>query len=297
MGELHSLRTEGSLYQEFLDQLLTVLSSNPASEETVDSSLQDKKDGTSLIDIIADSDQVVSVIDDTGDHVLKLSFMDSSPNSQNSQRSAVAGKLEKICSGVFNLLKPVELLLTECLTPLIEDSCTRASCSIIELMKTDFCLLDHLAAMRNFFLLEAGDAMHQFYVEIFNKARQREVWQDISFLNSLIQEALQPRFPEAVERLVVSLSTSGATSRSQLGQSLHGMALDYRAPWPVNIVIDSSCQKLYNLVFLFLLKLKQAKWSLDELRFSGFLHNFPIILLNNQFACVDVKFYIGKLYS
>lgn len=57
-----------------------------ASEETVDSSLQDKKDGTSLIDIIADSDQVVSVIDDTGDHVLKLSFMDSSPNSQNSQR-------------------------------------------------------------------------------------------------------------------------------------------------------------------------------------------------------------------
>ncbi|XP_020631161.1 uncharacterized protein LOC110068127, partial [Orbicella faveolata] len=74
--------------------------------------------------------------------------MDSSPNSQNSQRSAVAGKLEKICSGVFNLLKPVELLLTECLTPLIEDSCTRASCSIIELMKTDFCLLDHLAAMR-----------------------------------------------------------------------------------------------------------------------------------------------------
>ena len=43
-----------------------------------------------------------------------------------------------------------------------------------------------------------------------------------------------------------------------------------QAPWPVNIIIDSSCQKLYNLVFLFLLKLKQAKWSLDELRFSGF---------------------------
>ena len=42
-----------------------------------------------------------------------------------------------------------------------------------------------------------------------------------------------------------------------------------QAPWPVNIVIDSSCQKLYNLVFLFLLKLKQAKWSLDELRLSG----------------------------
>ena len=57
-----------------------------ASEETVDDSLQDKKDGTSLIDLISDSEQVESVIDDTGDHVLKLSFMNSSLNNQNSQR-------------------------------------------------------------------------------------------------------------------------------------------------------------------------------------------------------------------
>ena len=55
-------------------------------EETEEHSLQANKDGTSLIDIIADSDQVVSVINDTGDHVLKLSFMDSSPNNQSSQR-------------------------------------------------------------------------------------------------------------------------------------------------------------------------------------------------------------------
>lgn len=57
-----------------------------ASEETVDYSLQDKNDGTSLIDVISDSEQVASVIDDTGDHVLMLSFMNSSLNDQNSQR-------------------------------------------------------------------------------------------------------------------------------------------------------------------------------------------------------------------
>lgn len=32
------------------------------------------------------------------------------------------------------------------------------------------------------------------------QARHHDEWQDISFLNSLLQEALQPRFPEAVER-------------------------------------------------------------------------------------------------
>ena len=57
-----------------------------ASEETVNPSLLVNNDGTSLIDTIADSDQVVSVINDTGYHVLKLSFIDSSPVNQSSQR-------------------------------------------------------------------------------------------------------------------------------------------------------------------------------------------------------------------
>ena len=57
-----------------------------ASEGTVDPYLQANKDGANLIDIIADSDQVLSVINDTGDHVLKLSFMDSSPLNQSSER-------------------------------------------------------------------------------------------------------------------------------------------------------------------------------------------------------------------
>lgn len=40
-------------------------------------------------------------------------------------------------------------------------------------------------------------------------------------------------------------------------------------PWPVDIVISSECQKIYNQVFLLLLQIKWAKYSLDTLRFSG----------------------------
>lgn len=57
-------------------------------------------------------------------------------------------------------------------------------------------------------------------------------------------------------------------------------------------MIDSASQKQYNDVFLFLLHLKRAKWSLDDLRFKGepqfvvvplspdeqvFLDKFPMI--------------------
>lgn len=74
------------LFFAFTAFILCYVMSIAASEETVDPSLQANKDGRSLIDIIADSDQVVSVSNDTGDHVLKLSFMDSSPVNQSSQR-------------------------------------------------------------------------------------------------------------------------------------------------------------------------------------------------------------------
>ncbi|XP_074608331.1 gamma-tubulin complex component 5-like isoform X2 [Acropora palmata] len=267
MTEVLSGNIKVSLYQEFLDALMTSLSTNIESEG--DCSCGNNRDGGCLLDTVANPDKVLTAVQDTGDHVLKLAFMDSSPQNETlfTSQSSTAEKLSWICSGVSKLLKPVELLITECLTPLIEECCLQASSSAVKLMRTDFCLLDHLAAMRNFFLLEAGDAMHQFYVEIFNKARRLDTWRDTSFLNSLIQEALEPRFPQAIERLVVSSSANNSTGQKQ-GTQLQGLELHYKAPWPVNIIIDSSCQKLYNLVFLFLLRLKQAKWSLDELRFS-----------------------------
>ena len=40
-------------------------------------------DEQSLINTIASSDQLLSVITDSGDHVLKLSFLDSSPIKQS----------------------------------------------------------------------------------------------------------------------------------------------------------------------------------------------------------------------
>lgn len=56
-----------------------------ASKEIVDVNLTNK-DENSLINTITGSYQVMSVINDTGDHVLRLSFMNSSPVNHSSQR-------------------------------------------------------------------------------------------------------------------------------------------------------------------------------------------------------------------
>lgn len=50
--------------------------------------------------------------------------------------------------------------------------------------------------MRNFFLIEGGDTMYDFYTSIFDKIREKETWQNVSFLNIHLQEAVGQRYPE-----------------------------------------------------------------------------------------------------
>lgn len=54
--------------------------------------------------------------------------------------------------------------------------------------------------MRNYFLLEAGDTMYDFYTAIFDKVQEKESWQQLSFLNGQLQEAVGQRHPEDSSR-------------------------------------------------------------------------------------------------
>lgn len=57
-------------------------------------------------------------------------------------------------------------------------------------------ILEYLQAMRNYFLLEAGDTMYDFYTAIFDKVQEKESWQQPSFLNVQLQEAVGQRHSE-----------------------------------------------------------------------------------------------------
>lgn len=123
--------------------------------------------------------------------------------------------------------------------------------------------------MRNYFLLEAGDTMYDFYTAIFDKVQEKESWQQLSFLNVQLQEAVGQRCPEDSSRLSVFLETIDPARKKHPVNNLEVLTLSYKVPWPVDIVISSECQKIYNQVFLLLLQIKWAKYSLDTLRFSG----------------------------
>uniref|UniRef100_A0A8C9ZPH7 Gamma-tubulin complex component n=1 Tax=Sander lucioperca TaxID=283035 RepID=A0A8C9ZPH7_SANLU len=162
-----------------------------------------------------------------------------------------------------------ELTLRSCLYPHIERRYIECCGNLMKTLKKDYKLLEYLQAMRNYFLLEAGDTMYDFYTAIFDKVQEKESWQQPSFLNVQLQEAVGQRYPEDSGRLSVFLETIDPARKKHPVNNLEVLTLGYKVPWPVDIVISSECQKIYNQVFLLLLQIKWAKYSLDTLRFSG----------------------------
>ncbi|KAE8625668.1 hypothetical protein XENTR_v10006357 [Xenopus tropicalis] len=161
-----------------------------------------------------------------------------------------------------------ELTLRSCLYPHIGKQYLKCCGNLMYTLKKDYRLVEYLQAMRNFFLLEAGDTMYDFYTPIFDKIREKEPWQNLSYLNVQLQEAVGQRYPEDSTRLSVSFESVDLAKKKLPVHTLDGLILSYKVPWPVDVVISSECQKIYNQVFLLLLLIKWAKYSLDVLQFN-----------------------------
>ncbi|XP_058150758.1 gamma-tubulin complex component 5 isoform X3 [Dasypus novemcinctus] len=161
-----------------------------------------------------------------------------------------------------------ELTLRSCLYPHIDKQYLDCCGNLMQTLKKDYRLVEYLQAMRNFFLMEGGDTMYDFYTSIFDKIREKETWQNVSFLNVQLQEAVGQRYPEDSSRLSISFENVDTTKKKLPVHILDGLTLSYKVPWPVDIVISLECQKIYNQVFLLLLQIKWAKYSLDVLLFG-----------------------------
>lgn len=78
----------------------------------------------------------------------------------------------------------------------------------------------------------------------------------------------QTKMETSLFSLSISFENVDTTKKKLPVHILDGLTLSYKVPWPVDIVISVECQKIYNQVFLLLLQIKWAKYSLDVLLFG-----------------------------
>ncbi|XP_013414718.1 gamma-tubulin complex component 5 isoform X2 [Lingula anatina] len=180
-------------------------------------------------------------------------------------------------------LQPIQVVLRHCLYPHITQKYNRVCTKLLDTLKTDYKMLHYMETMRKFFLMEAGDTMYDFYREIFVKLQLKEQWQDMSFLNVALHDTLQAHFPQEADKLFVSVQSTGEKGRDRHPiQALEGLTLHYKVPWPVDVVINTKCQEIYNKIFQFLLQIKRAKFCLDRLKFDDLEKSDPLAESNEE---------------
>nr|XP_032832759.1 gamma-tubulin complex component 5-like [Petromyzon marinus] len=162
---------------------------------------------------------------------------------------------------------PLEQMLSDSLYPHVQRQYLLVCGQLMAMLKERHGMMECLQAMRSFFLLEAGDAMRDFCAPVFERARRRECWRDVSFLNTALQEAL--RHHAHARRLTVELEEVSVEGQPQPINTLYGLTLHYEAPWPVSLVLSPPAEAVYRQVFTLLLQIKWVKHSLDTLRFQA----------------------------
>uniref|UniRef100_A0A0D9X379 Gamma-tubulin complex component n=1 Tax=Leersia perrieri TaxID=77586 RepID=A0A0D9X379_9ORYZ len=154
---------------------------------------------------------------------------------------------------------------------------------ILSKLMGDWRLMDELFVLRAIYLLGSGDMLQQFLVTIFDKLDKGNPWDDDFELNTLLQESIRNSADKmlltAPDSLVISLTKhdtrndeeTALTSRKGRAQGFGIEALDmlnftYKVSWPLDLIVNTEALKKYNQVMAFLLKVKRAKFILDETR-------------------------------
>ncbi|CAB4069561.1 TUBGCP5 [Lepeophtheirus salmonis] len=136
----------------------------------------------------------------------------------------------------LNTLRSFEPCIFAALDPILEKYYSSACERMLSFFKNDLKLESHLSAIRMVFLMEAGDMLQEFYVEIFNKMQERDsLFFDTSNLTLHLQGCLSFRsFEIPPERFSINLSKNDKT-----GDILDQIHMHYIIDCPLNIVITT----------------------------------------------------------
>ncbi|CAD5114700.1 DgyrCDS3744 [Dimorphilus gyrociliatus] len=138
---------------------------------------------------------------------------------------------------------------------------------LLDVLLTDYQLTNTFKTLQQFYLLEDGETMRNFYLPIFEMIRDNQDWKDVTLLTTSFQDSINNHELQSFSsRFHVTVEESDEGSFDM-------MKLNFDVRWPENIVVHSASLTLYNRIFAFLLQIKRMKYALDNLRFSNMNYN------------------------
>ncbi|KAG8226414.1 hypothetical protein J437_LFUL012510, partial [Ladona fulva] len=279
-----SPKFEGTLHEALKRNLESYLQQFVAEEDENETADSDELDTSDYESLAGDSlhqtfTQQLHSFQDY--HLVKVfeGFLKKEDFQNPSESKKLKKKNDSI---VVPMVLPMKPIIEKHFSKLLEERHIIAGNIVSTVLLGEYALKFHLLNVRKIFLMEAGDLLHHFCSHVFQQAEKGEKWTDSFTLTTYLQECIAVRYPEAASLFSISISEKSdkpshlanvqAVSHVSSGESVFDqvdlITLNYSVEWPVNIVLNSASMESYNTVFQFLLKVRWALWSLQQLRFS-----------------------------
>ncbi|XP_077486975.1 gamma-tubulin complex component 5-like [Amblyomma americanum] len=151
----------------------------------------------------------------------------------------------------------------------VAERCSQNSAKFLHYLQSECKLSGQIEVIHNHFLMFAGDIMHSFATEMFSKllSKTPKMWQNLSFLNFALQEALSWHSNASPFLKNLSMRLKRNSPKMWL-DGFDNVMFAYSVSWPVTIVLTETTLNLYSCIFVFLCKVKCAKFALEELHFQ-----------------------------
>ena len=192
--------------------------------------------------------------------------------------------------------KPLSVLVTNSLQPVIDLKCNYANKRLVEVLKDHFELFTAVNLFHDFHLMALGDVMHHFAVNVCEHLLTSDsILNDLVGVNILMQEALSYNttehkvFVHLKEKTNEQKKFGGLTTTKAPNEkpSNHRsiavtdcIELQWKVEWPVTLVLNERCIAVYNKVFSYLMQIKRALYSVESLKFSTIYHT-PVSVAPN----------------
>ena len=178
---------------------------------------------------------------------------------------------QQLClSSSIDQLSNIECILQTFSEQILLVKCTQLINQLTDDILHRLNYLKHIEYIRNFYLFENGSFMHQFALRLYAKLSQTiherldAFTVLVSFDSTLTMFGLDKiQYPLSV---IFQSATESSITQKYIIQNVQ---LKYDLPKELVIIIKPEHMEIYQKCFAFVLQVKQAKYVLDQLVFSG----------------------------
>ena len=225
----HEERKPADLFTSFLDSL-----TNRLPREEVEDSMKEKVDKAldpELSDIVANSNCPYLAL--ALQEVFQAAFQGEAAERSQPELLLPHSRPDP--------LLPLEPVLKRGLAPNIQNRYSTSCKTLVELFLKELDLEGVLSRARRVFLLEAGDLMHQFCLNLFSQLEPGvEEQADSASLTLTLQDTLASRYPSWADQFSVELQ----------GNNLESVTLHLRTQWPLTLVLNQVCLMFFFFNFI-----------------------------------------------